>query len=96
MHSLSWQRTRQNDGRIYKTPNDINAEHFAIISYIEGKNIKIKSKFGILGVFEGDIKDLPKSYGNTFVIWRKLVDVPLKLKNMVRHEEISPTTKVIC
>ena len=79
---LSFHNIRQGDGRIYKTPNDINAEHFAVISYIEGKNIKIKSKFGILGVFEGDIKDLPKSYGNTFVIWRK--------------NKISPTTKTIC
>jgi len=68
---ISFHSIRQNDGRIFKMPNDLNCEHFAIISYIDDKNIKIKSKFGILGVFEGGISDLPKSYGNTFIIWRR-------------------------
>lgn len=64
-----------------KQPSSMNCEHFAIISNIfilknEQNKIKkiyinIKSKWGVMGVFEGDISDLPKSYGNKYLIWRK-------------------------
>jgi hypothetical protein len=55
----------------FSRPDSLNCEHFAIISGVQDGKINIKSKFGILGVFEGTIYDLPKSYGNCFVIWRK-------------------------
>lgn len=76
---ISFHNIRQNDGRLFKTPNDLNCNHFAIISGVQNGKINIKSKFGILGVFEGSIHDLPKSYGNMYCIWRK--------------NKISPTTK---
>jgi hypothetical protein len=63
----------EQETRGLQIPNDRTIEHFAIISGIDiGKNIlNIKSKFGSCGIFEGNIEDLPKFYGNHFVIWRK-------------------------
>ena len=64
---ISFHRVKKSFSR----PDGFNCEHFAIISGIQNGKIKIKSKWGILGVFEGNISDLPKSYGNCFTIWRR-------------------------
>lgn len=56
-----------------RIPNELNIEHLGIISdiNIENNTLKIKSKWGDCGIFEGDIDLLPVFYGDTFVIWRK-------------------------
>ena len=50
-------------------------QHFAVIWDIQkvGRKTKItiRSKWGSMGIFEGNIKDLPKFYGTKFTIWRK-------------------------
>lgn len=55
----------------WRKPDGLNCEHFAKISHIDKNDIKIISKWGIMGVFEGRVQDLPDGYGNTFVIWRR-------------------------
>jgi len=55
-------------------PNDTTIEHFAIVTDIIKTNrlyIRIKSKWGLNGIFEGSYNLLPEFYGNTFSIWRK-------------------------
>jgi hypothetical protein len=87
---ISFHSIRQNDGRIFKTPNDLNCNHFAVISGVQDGKINIKSKFGILGVFEGTIYDLPESYGNNFCIWRKQNKKSSTEKNKsVKNETVS-------
>ena len=87
---ISFHSIRQNDGRLFKTPNDLNCNHFAIISGIQNGKINIKSKFGILGVFEGTIYDLPKSYGNCFAIWRRQnKNSPTEKSKIVREKIVS-------
>ena len=85
---ISFHSIRQNDGRLFKTPNDLNCNHFAIISGVQNGKINIKSKFGILGVFEGTIYDLPKSYGNTCVFWRKNKKSSTEKINSVNNETV--------
>jgi len=85
---ISFHSIRQNDGRLFKTPNDLNCNHFAIISGVQNGKINIKSKFGILGVFEGTIYDLPKSYGNTCVFWRKNKNSPTEKNKSVKNETV--------
>ena len=57
--------------RIWHEATAENCNHFAIVSKIEKEKIIIKSKWGICGIFEGDIRFLPSEYGNRFIIWRK-------------------------
>lgn len=47
--------------------------HFAVIEKTKGtlKNTIIKSKWGNDGVFETNLYDVPDSYGNVILIWRK-------------------------
>lgn len=54
-----------------KIPQGYNCQHFAVIHKIINDKIIIRSKFGIMGVFEGSIEDLPRTYGNIYQIWRK-------------------------
>lgn len=85
---ISFHSIRQNNGRIFKTPNDLNCNHYAIISGIKDGKINIKSKFGILGVFEGSISDLPTSYGNCYTIWSKKNKIsPTKKSKMLRKKQ---------
>jgi len=50
-------------------PTALNCKHFAIISSIY-KEIKIKSKWGLRGMFESTLTRLPNIYGNYYQIWR--------------------------
>ncbi len=60
----------------YEKPCNGNALHFAIIKETKGtlKSTIIKSKWGIHGVFETSLFDVPDMYGNAIVIWRKKGD----------------------
>lgn len=69
-------------------PDGYNCEHFAIISSIDKENINIKSKWGIMGVFSGSIKDLPNTYGNFYIIWKKKKS-PTEKKINVKNETVS-------
>ena len=87
---ISFHNIRQNDGRIFKTPNDLNCNHFAVISGVHNGKIKIKSKWGILGVFEGTISDLPRDYGNHFTIWRRQKkNSPTEKSKIVKEKIVS-------
>jgi hypothetical protein len=55
----------------FSRPDGWNCEHFAVISDVQNEKINIKSKWGIMGVFEGNISELPETYGNVYVIWRR-------------------------
>lgn len=50
-----------------------DCKHFAIIEEVGTRisNTIIRSKWGILGVFEGRLIDLPEDYGTMVAIWRK-------------------------
>ena len=58
----------------YEKPCSENALHFAMIKNTNGtlKSTIIKSKWGIDGVFESNLFDVPDCYGNAIVIWRKI------------------------
>lgn len=58
----------------YEKPCAGNCVHFAIISETDGriKNVIIKSKWGMDGVFKGKLDDVPNDYGTAITIWRKL------------------------
>jgi hypothetical protein len=74
-------------------PSDVNCNHFAIVSDIKislntgDEVIFIKSKWGVMGVFEGKISDLPENYGNCFMIWRKKkIYSPTEKKETIRNK----------
>ena len=56
-------------------PNELTIQHFARVTAIFKTDIKtyirIKSKWGLNGIFEGCHDDLPECYGNFFDIWRR-------------------------
>lgn len=54
-----------------RQPSSYNCRHYAIIHKIVNGEIIIRSKWGICGVFEGTLEDLPKDYGNVYQIWRR-------------------------
>lgn len=57
----------------YEKPCPENALHFAVIKNIKGtlKSTIIESKWGNDGVFESTLEEVPDTYGNCIVIWRK-------------------------
>ncbi len=57
-----------------KTPiSKYDCKHFAIIEEVGTRinNTIIRSKWGMLGVFEGRLDDLPEDYGAMVAIWRR-------------------------
>jgi len=75
---ISKENIQKGDIITYHNNKNINAdtiEHFAIISQIFKTNkntyIKIKSKWGICGIYEGSYDILPEFYGTYFCIWQK-------------------------
>ena len=64
---------RCSNGRRANKISKYNAVHFAIIKKTKGtlKSTIIKSKWGSDGVFETNLYDIPDSYGNAILIWRK-------------------------
>lgn len=71
-YHIRWYTSR----RAEKNSRD-NAVHFAIIKKTKGtlKSTIIKSKWGNDGVFETNLYDVPDSYGNVILIWRKKGDI---------------------
>jgi len=57
----------------YEKPCAENCLHFAVIFKTDRTidNTIIKSKWGIDGIFKGKINDVPDTYGNTIVVWRR-------------------------
>jgi len=54
-------------------PCSSNALHFAKILKTDGtiKSTIIHSKWGVDGIFESSLEEVPDIYGNAIVIWRK-------------------------
>jgi len=54
-------------------PNECNVKHYAKIIKTDNtiRGTTIRSKWGIFGIWQGNIEDIPDIYGNYILFWRK-------------------------
>lgn len=65
-----------------KFAHEHNAQHFGIVTQAGRriKDIRIKSKWGTMGIYETDLKTLPEMYGDVVVFWRKKEEPKMQMK----------------
>lgn len=70
---VAFYRTDHNISRTGKSYFRHRSVHFGIVDECAGtlKSIRIKSKWGLLGIFKTDLQMLPNSYGDFVVFYRK-------------------------
>lgn len=90
-NNIALENIKEKDIIVYARTKILNAntiEHFAIVTNIENNNIKIKSKWGLNGIFEGSYDLLPEFYGSYFSIWRKNKNSPTEKYKSVKNETV--------
>ena len=70
---VAFYRTDHNINRRGKSYFRERSVHFGIVDECSGtlKSIRIKSKWGLLGIFKTDLQMLPNSYGDYVIFYRK-------------------------